>query len=71
MNFIRGATPTFVAQTEIGLDYTDICGQTEIGQDYTHIMVTSRGAFIKVKFRASFGVKRSTLMWMSLSRQKA
>ena len=41
MNFMQGATPTLVAQTESGLDYTDIMvAQTESGLDYTDIMVT-------------------------------
>ena len=45
--------------------------KTESGRDYTHISVAERGTFIKVEFRASLGVKRSTLMWIRLSRQNA
>ena len=45
--------------------------KTESGLDYTHISVAERGTFIKVEFRASLGVKRSTLMWIRLSRQNA
>ena len=71
MNFIRGANTHISVAKRLSAWTTPTLVWPECTLTWHPHVAPSRGTLIKAEFRGSLGVKRSTLMWIRLSRQKA